>query len=60
MVVEPLVVQEVHGIIHGSSNMEDRGDDMVSMRFESVQVNLGGRQMVENVNKTLDGLILLV
>ena len=33
---------------------------MVGMRFKGVQIDLGGRQMVEDVNKALDGLILFV
>ena len=36
MVVKSLVVQEVHGIVHGGGNMEGRGNDVVGMRFEGV------------------------
>ena len=36
MVVEPLVMQEVHGIVHGGSNVEGRGNNVVSMRFEGI------------------------
>ena len=60
MVMKSLVVQKVHGVIHGSGNVKSGRNNVVSMRFEGVQVDLGGRQMVEDANKTLDGLILFV
>ena len=43
VVVESLVAQEVHGIVHGGGNVEGRGNDMVGMRFEGIQINLGRR-----------------
>ena len=36
MVVESLVVQEVHGVVHFSSNVEGRGDDVVGVRFKGI------------------------
>ena len=36
MVMESLVVQEVHGIIHGSSNVKSRGNDVVGVRFKGI------------------------
>ena len=60
MMVKSLVVQKVHGVIHGSSNMKSGRNNMVGMRFEGVQVDLSGRQMMEDADKTLDGLILFV
>ena len=41
MVVESLVVQEIHGIVHCGSNVESRGNDVVSVGFKGIQVNLG-------------------
>ena len=41
VMVESLVMQEVHGIVHGGSNVESRGNNVVGMRFEGIQVNLG-------------------
>ena len=58
--VKSMVVQKVHGVVHGGSNVKRGRNNVVSMRLESVQVDLGGRQMMENMNKTLDGLILFV
>ena len=60
MMVKSLIVQKVHGVVHGGGNVKSGRKHMVSMRFESVQVDLGGRQIVEDMNKTLDGLILFV
>ena len=40
VVVESLVVQEVHGVVHGCGNVEGRGDDVISVRFKGIQVNL--------------------
>ena len=36
VVVESLVVQEVHGVIHGGGNVEGRGNDMVGARFKGI------------------------
>ena len=36
VMVESLVVQKVHGIIHCGSNVEGRGNNMVGMRFEGI------------------------
>ena len=60
VMVKSLVMQKVHGVVHGSGNVKSGGNNVVGMRFEGVQVDLGGRQMVEDVDKTLDGLILFV
>ena len=34
--MKSLVMQEVHSIIHGGSNVERRGNDVVGMRFEGI------------------------
>ena len=60
MVVESLVVQEVHGIVHGGGNVEGRGNDVVGVRFKGIQVNLSRRQMMKNANKALNGLIVFI
>ena len=60
VMVKSLVVQKVHGVVHGSGNVKSGRNNVVGMRFEGVQVDLGGRQVVEDANKTLDGLILFV
>ena len=60
VMVKSLVVQKVHGVIHGGGNVKSGRNNVVGMRFEGVQVDLGGRQMVEDTNKTLDGLILFI
>ena len=39
--VESLVVQEIHGVVHGGGNMKSRGNDVVGVRFKGIQVNLG-------------------
>ena len=36
MVVESLVVQEVHSVVHGSSDMESGRNSVVGMRFEGI------------------------
>ena len=36
VVVESLVVQEVHGIVHGGGNVEGRGNNVVGMRFKGI------------------------
>ena len=36
VVVEPLVMQEVHGVVHGGGYMKSRRNNVVGMRFESV------------------------
>ena len=41
VVVESLVVQEVHGIIHCGSNMKGRRYNMIGMGFKGIQVDLG-------------------
>ena len=41
VMVESLVVQEVHGIVHGGSNVEGRGNDVIGVRFEGIQIDLG-------------------
>ena len=36
MVVESLVVQEVHGVVYCGSNVEGRGNDVVGVRFKGI------------------------
>ena len=60
VVVESLVVQEVHGVIHGCGNVEGRGNDVVGVRFKGIQVYLSRRQMMKNANKALNGLIVFI
>ena len=36
VVMETLVVQEIHGVVHGGGNVEGGRDDVVGMRFEGV------------------------
>ena len=40
--------------------MESRGNNVVGMRLESIQVNLGQGQVVKNADKALNGLIIFV
>ena len=56
VMVKSLVVQKIHGVVHGGSNLKSGRNNVVGMRFKGVQVDLGGRQMVEDANKTLDVL----
>ena len=41
VMVESLVVQEVHGIVHGGGNVKSRGNDVISVRIKGIQVDLG-------------------
>ena len=34
--VKSLVMQKVHGVVHGGGNVEGRGNNVVSMRFEDM------------------------
>ena len=49
VMVKSLVVQKVHGVVHGGGNVKSGRKHMVGMRFKSVQVDLGGRQIVEDM-----------
>ena len=60
VMMESLVVEEVHGIVHGGGNVESRGNNVVGMRFKGIQINLGRRQMVENANETLSRLVIFI
>ena len=60
VMMESLVVQEVHGIVHGGGNVKSRGNDVVGVRFKGIQIDLGRRQMVENANETLNRLIIFI
>ena len=55
-----MVMQEVHGVIHGCGNVEGRGNDVVGVRFKGIQVNLSRRQMMKNANEALNGLIVFI
>ena len=58
--MESLVVEEVHGIVHGGSDVKSRGNNVVGMRFKGVQINLGRRQVVKNANETLNRFIIFI
>ena len=60
MMVESLVVEEIHGIVHGGGDVKSRGNDVVGVRFKGIQINLGRRQMMKNANKTLNRLIIFI
>ena len=51
--MESLVMEEIHGVVHGGGDVESRGNDVVGVRFKGIQIDLGRRQMVENANETL-------
>ena len=36
------LIMEVHGVIEGGHDMKGGGNDMVSMRFKGVKVDLSG------------------
>ena len=60
VVVESLVVQEVHGIVHGGGNVKGGGNDVIGVRFKGIQINLGRRQMMKNANEALNGFIFFI
>ena len=60
IVMETMIMEEVHDIIEGSCNMEHCRSDMICVQLKRTQVDLGRAQMVEDMNKALNGVVLLI
>ena len=60
MMVETMVMEEVHGIVEGGGNMQSCGSDVVCVQLKGTQVDLDQTKMMEDTNKTADGIVLLI
>ena len=60
MMVIPMVMEEVHGIIESCSHVECGGHDMVCVWFKGSYIDLGRTEMMKNVDKALDRIILFI
>lgn len=55
-----MVMEEVHGIVKGSSDVKSGQDNVVSTQFQGIEIDLCGTQVVENMDKTLNRFIVFI